>query len=464
MASSRVSKRPMRPLQQRRAAIVEFGLPYPADPAITRHLAAFLRRHAQAARQALGDASGDASDESDARPPANARYAAVQRRRFPRRCARRASAGTRSATGAGAALRVLHNDHPDVAVARGAVAYALVRQGHGRRIGGGSARSYFLVLEDPGPQRRGICLLPRGSEEGHEIPLPERVFSLRLGQPVRFHLASSVADTPLPAGRDQQLSTTTTSFACRRSPPLCRRLAGSSQREVRVQLSTAMTEVGTLEIHCVARGRRRPSLAARIPVAWRGRLAGADIVGSPATAFRRRRAVHRTYFRGQFAAGRQARRCAVCAATSSICSANARTGKCRCCARCSTPCCSARAAAGARPSTNACGSTSPATACAPASAMRSTTGGSSRSAILLPQGIQYVNESQNWSEWWTFWRRAAGGSASTRSGADPERTSGHGCVPKPTRNRSRPGGNQSPAVTTTCCALSPRWRRLPDRT
>jgi hypothetical protein len=28
---------------------------------------------------------------------------------------------------------------------------------------------------------------------------------------------------------------------------------------------------------------------------------------------------------------------------------------------------------------------------------------------LLPQGIQYVNESQNWSEWWTFWRRAAGG-------------------------------------------------------
>jgi hypothetical protein len=28
---------------------------------------------------------------------------------------------------------------------------------------------------------------------------------------------------------------------------------------------------------------------------------------------------------------------------------------------------------------------------------------------LFPQGIQYVNESQNWSEWWTLWRRAAGG-------------------------------------------------------
>jgi len=30
-------------------------------------------------------------------------------------------------------------------------------------------------------------------------------------------------------------------------------------------------------------------------------------------------------------------------------------------------------------------------------------------SALLSQGIQYVNESQNWSEWWTLWRRAAGG-------------------------------------------------------
>ena len=28
---------------------------------------------------------------------------------------------------------------------------------------------------------------------------------------------------------------------------------------------------------------------------------------------------------------------------------------------------------------------------------------------ILPQGIQYGNESQNWSEWWTLGRRAAGG-------------------------------------------------------
>ncbi|MDS4013696.1 MAG: molecular chaperone DnaK, partial [Candidatus Accumulibacter sp.] len=30
-------------------------------------------------------------------------------------------------------------------------------------------------------------------------------------------------------------------------------------------------------------------------------------------------------------------------------------------------------------------------------------------APLLEQGIEYVGESQNWSEWWTLWRRTAGG-------------------------------------------------------
>src|SRR5690606_7838222 len=69
----------------------------------------------------------------------------------------------------GAPPRVLHNDAPDVAVARGAVAFALVRAaraGLGPGIGGGSARSYFLVLEDAGEAARAICVLPRGTESG----------------------------------------------------------------------------------------------------------------------------------------------------------------------------------------------------------------------------------------------------------------------------------------------------------
>jgi molecular chaperone DnaK (HSP70) len=190
---------PDAPVQQRRAAIVEFGLPYPADPAITRHVAAFLRRHAQAARQALGDAADPGGEPGRLPVPDTLLFNGGVFRADALAERLQCTLGDWR----GAALRILHNDNPDVAVARGAVAYALIRQEHGRRIGGGSARSYFLLLEDQGQQRRGICLLPRGTEEGHEIRLPERIFSLRLGQPVRFHLASSVADTRLSAGRNR---------------------------------------------------------------------------------------------------------------------------------------------------------------------------------------------------------------------------------------------------------------------
>jgi hypothetical protein len=104
---------------------------------------------------------------------------------------------------------VLHNDAPDVAVARGAVAFALVRAGapggpHRRRLGA------QLLPGARGGRRgraRGICVLPRGTEEGHEVALPERRFALRLGQPVRFHLVSSVATPPGRPGELVDLAT-----------------------------------------------------------------------------------------------------------------------------------------------------------------------------------------------------------------------------------------------------------------
>lgn len=234
---------PDEPVQQRRVALVEFGLPYPADPAITRHVAAFLKRHAQASRQALAE---DGNEQRLPVPDTLLFNGGVFR-------AEALAERLQSTLGdwRGSAPRVLHNTDPDVAVARGAVAYALVRQGHGRRIGGGSARSYFLVIDDAGSERRAICLLPRGCEEGHEIRLPQRSFGLRLGQPVRFHLASSVADTDYQAGEIAVMSGE--DFV--RLPPITtvvQALAGSSEREVRVQLISAMTEVGTLEIHCVS--------------------------------------------------------------------------------------------------------------------------------------------------------------------------------------------------------------------
>ena len=233
---------------QARSGIVAFGLPYARDPAITRHIAGFLRRHAGAMPDALLLNGGVF------------RADALVRR------LQETLAGWR-----GAALRLLHNDNPDVAVARGAVAYALAQRGLAPKIGGGSARSYFLALdaskntEHPGNfgHARGICLLSRGSESGQELLLKNRTFALRLGQPVRFQLFSSVADAADAAPAQPGELAALNGEAFIRLPPLVIVLHAapapsatgqhaSRQAQIPVQLATSLTEVGTLELHCVS--------------------------------------------------------------------------------------------------------------------------------------------------------------------------------------------------------------------
>jgi hypothetical protein len=149
----------------------------------------------------------------------------------------------------------LRNDVPDVAVARGAVAYGLARRGRGIRIGGGSARSYFLVVPSAsggGPQ--GVCLLPKGSEEGSEVYLRGTTFALRVGEPVQFHLMFSNDDTAY--GPAEVVDIGGEGFAA--LPPVATVLSETAARssavgrEVPVELAASLTAVGTLELNCVA--------------------------------------------------------------------------------------------------------------------------------------------------------------------------------------------------------------------
>ncbi|HEV3422891.1 MAG TPA: Hsp70 family protein [Paraburkholderia sp.] len=231
--------RPGRP----RGAIVEFGLPYASDPAITRHVAAFLSRLAAPSREALGLSATD--DGALPMPDTLLLNGGV----FRAEALTERLAGTLS-NWRGAPVHVLHNDNPDVAVARGAVAYALARAGQAPRIGGGSPRSYFLVLDEDAQALRGVCVLPRGTEEGREVHLADRTFALRLGHPVRFHLVSSVADTAWQAGELAELPLG--EFV--RLPPIATVVPprdADPSRETPVQLAASLTEVGTLEVHCI---------------------------------------------------------------------------------------------------------------------------------------------------------------------------------------------------------------------
>ncbi|WP_313336234.1 Hsp70 family protein, partial [Comamonas sp.] len=94
---------------KRQGALRGFGLPYPADAAITRHLAQFLAQHAgHGGAQALPDTVLLNGGVFHA-------HAVVER------LTQQLSAWR------GTAVRVLHNPHPGWAVARGAAAYGLTR-------------------------------------------------------------------------------------------------------------------------------------------------------------------------------------------------------------------------------------------------------------------------------------------------------------------------------------------------
>jgi len=227
----------------RRGGIVEFGLPYAADPAISRHIAAFLAYHAQAASAALGDRA----QVNDTAPMPDAillNGGVFHSESLTDRLLEILTAWR------GVPLHRLQNTQPDMAVARGAVAYGMARRGQGLRIGGGSARSYFLRIESNAGQTQGVCLLPRGTEEERELRLTERTFSLRLGEPVQFHLVSSTADTVNSPGDLVDIDVET----CRTLPPIATVLgAQAGTDEVPVQLTALLTEVGTLEMSAVAK-------------------------------------------------------------------------------------------------------------------------------------------------------------------------------------------------------------------
>jgi molecular chaperone DnaK (HSP70) len=223
------------PRRERASGLVSFGLPYATDAAVTRHVAAFLQQHG-----------------SNGWPDALLLNGGVFRAHA---IAARLQA-TLSAW-SGRPLRLLHNADPEVAVARGAVADALARRGLAPRIASGSPRSYYLRLDDgaSGAAKSGICLLPQGSEEGQEVRLEGRRFALRVGEPVQFHIVATTASAATTAGQSAPRAgelVDLTVLDAQALPPLATVVRGEGRRAIPVQLAVMLTEFGTLEVNCLA--------------------------------------------------------------------------------------------------------------------------------------------------------------------------------------------------------------------
>jgi molecular chaperone DnaK (HSP70) len=188
------------PQETRGAGLREFGLPYAADPVVSKHLARFLTRSltnvkANEKLVSLVKSHEAALERGYIKPTAVLFNGGV----FNAAPIRKRLLDLLASWNDGIPLRELEGFQPDLAVAKGAALYGRNRAtGKGIRIKAGTARSYYIGLEStmpaiPGfkPPIKAICVVPQGMEEGSELLIDEQEFGLMTGQPADFRFFAS---------------------------------------------------------------------------------------------------------------------------------------------------------------------------------------------------------------------------------------------------------------------------------
>ena len=242
------------PARQRRVGLQELGLPYAADPGVTRHLARFLTRQAATTVSAASVRRGPSGLACPTHLLFNGgvmKAAALRERIVSVLDGWLKQEGFKPVT-------VLDADNLDHAVARGAAYYGMARRGRGIRIRSGASRSYYIGIESAMPAVPGIpaplkalCVVPFGMEEGTSATMDGREFGLIVGEPAEFRFLSSTIRKTDPAGTLIE----DWGDALEELGPLdvTLRVEGKEDAVVPVKLESRVTEVGTLELWCVTR-------------------------------------------------------------------------------------------------------------------------------------------------------------------------------------------------------------------
>lgn len=243
------------PQEARRVGLQEFGLPFAADPVISKHLARFLCR----SRANLG--SSQSLSALVEALPGSTEFVMPTAVLFNGGVFK--SGPTRSRVlelltswNGGKPVRELQGIELDLAVAKGASFYGRTRVTQkGIRIKAGAARSYYIGLESsmpavPGfkPPIKALCVVPQGMQEGSELLIEGRDFGLLTGQPAEFRFYSSAVrsgDQPGQVLPDAERELEETSLLEIDLPALPDFPAG---QVVPVQINSVVTELGTLEL------------------------------------------------------------------------------------------------------------------------------------------------------------------------------------------------------------------------
>ncbi|MFZ2956299.1 MAG: Hsp70 family protein [Candidatus Ozemobacteraceae bacterium] len=224
----------IRPSEEGAFGLSEAGLPYTRDPAVTRHLAAFLADNGIMPDAVLFNGG--------------TMNAPALRKRLVDQIA---------AWRAGNPPIVIDNPHPTLAVAAGAVAFGMARHGLGERIKSGNPASLYLGIGTAKTSSASrhipeqvLCLLPKGAESEREEHVEGKSFGFDRGRDTAFYLYFSPSSTGEKAGE-------TARYNGRRHkslPPLTARAEKQAPKDdaaiENVNLTVKLRETGYLEIAC----------------------------------------------------------------------------------------------------------------------------------------------------------------------------------------------------------------------
>ena len=211
-----------KPKEEKKSLFRELGLPYVADPAISRHLAAFLEQAGQQPDAILFNGGFFIPEIL------RQRVADILENWYGKR------------------PEIFENRDLDLAVASGAAYYSYVRStGSGVLVRGGLPRSYYVALDD----NSAVCLVPRGAEEGDSVEVDREDLQLVANRPVAFRLLSSLTRTEDKPGEVVRFSE---NEELHQHAPLeaVIRFGKGGERLVPVKLGARLTEIGTLETWC----------------------------------------------------------------------------------------------------------------------------------------------------------------------------------------------------------------------
>ena len=229
------------PQQSTKAGLRTFGLDYEADPAVTKHLAAFLSRH--------GDELPAAVLFNGGVTKANALTARIVE--------------TINGWRGKKDLTVLHGTDADLAVAHGACWFGNVRQGNAIRIRAGSAHSYYVAIESSmpavpnvSPPIAALCVVQFGMEEGTSQDIPYSGLGLVVGETTEFRFFGSADRTEDNAG---EILPDVNRDDLHDLPSLSAKLPVEDKNTpagtlVPVRLRAVLSEIGTLQLWCLEEG------------------------------------------------------------------------------------------------------------------------------------------------------------------------------------------------------------------